>query len=154
MASGAYQSGISKILDGTIDLDTTALKIMLLSSEYTYNPDHDFVDDLTAGSGEVNATNYTGGFGGGGRKAATVSISIDNTNNKVIVAFTDLTWTAIGGATNDTIAGAALIREITNDAASIPLVFFDFTDLSTNGGDFTLDFAAAGANGGNLQFAC
>jgi hypothetical protein len=153
MASGAYQYGISKILDGTIDLDTTALKVMLLSTEYTYNADHDGVDDLTTGSGEVSATNYTGGFNGAGRKSATVAISVDNTNNKVICTFTDLTWTSLGGAANDTVAGAALIREITNDAASIPIVFFDFTDVASNGGDFTLDFAAAGANGGNLQFA-
>jgi hypothetical protein len=149
MASGAYQTGISKILDGTIDLDTTALKVMLLKSSYTYNADHNDVGDLTEISG---VSGYTAGFNGAGRKAATVAISIDNTNNKVICTFTDLTWTALG--TGDTIGGAALIREITNDAASIPIVFFDFTDTPTNGGDFTLDFAAAGDNGGNLQFAC
>jgi hypothetical protein len=148
MASGAYQNGISKILDGTIDLDTAVLKIMLLKSTYTYDPDHAAVSSLTEITGVAN---YTGGFGGAGRKTATVAISLDNTNNKVIVTFTDLTWTALG--TGDTIGGAALVREITNDAGSIPVVFFDFTDIPTNGGDVTLDFAAAGANGGNLQFA-
>lgn len=148
MASGAYQYGMSKILDGTIDLDTTTLKIMLLASSYTYNPDHDGVDDLTEISG---ASGYTGGFGGAGRKTATVAISVDNTNNKVIVTFTDLTWTALG--TGATIGGAALVREITNDAGSIPICFFDLTDTPTNGGDITIDFAAAGANGGNLQLA-
>lgn len=149
MASGAFQAGIAKILDGTIDLDTTALKIMLLKSTYTYDADHDQVSDLTEISG---VSGYTAGFAGAGRKSATVAISVDNVNNKVIVAFTDLTWTALG--TGDTIGGAALIREITDDSASIPICFFDFTDVPTNGGDFTLDFAAAGANGGNLQFAC
>jgi len=153
MASGWYQSGLSKILDGTIDLDTSTLKVMLLSDEYTYNPDHDFVDDLTAGSGEVSATNYTGGYGGAGRKTATISLSVDNTNNRVVGTITDLTWTALGGASNDVVAGAALVREITNDAASVPIAYFDFTNFTTNGSDVTLDFATSGS-GGNLQINC
>jgi hypothetical protein len=149
MASGAYQYGMSKVLDGTIDLDTTTLKVMALKSSYVYDPDHTAVSSLTEISG---VSGYTAGFGGAGRKTATVAISVDNVNNKVIVTFTDLTWTALG--TGDTIGGFALVREITNDAGSIPIVFFDVTDLPTNGGDITLDFAAAGANGGNLQLAC
>jgi hypothetical protein len=150
MASGAYQYGIMKVLDGTIDLDTTALKWFLAASSYTYNPDHDGVDDLT----EITATNYTGGFNGSGRKSASVALAVDNTNNKVIVTFTDpATWTALGGATNATIGAIVLIREITNDAGSIPIVYLDFTDVTTNGGDFSVDMANAGANGGNLQFA-
>jgi len=40
MAAGAYSRGVLNILNGTIDLDTTALKFMLASSAYTYNPDH------------------------------------------------------------------------------------------------------------------
>lgn len=148
MASGAYQAGILAVADGRIDLDTTVLKIMALKSSYTYNPDHDFVDDLTEITG---VSGYTGGFGGAGRKTATVALAVDNTNNKVICTFTDLTWTALG--TGDTIGGFALIREITSDALSLPVCFFDITDIPTNGGDVTLDFAAAGANGGNLQFA-
>lgn len=151
MASGAYQAGIAAVADGRIDLDTTTLKIMALKSTYTYDPDHNFVDDLTAS--EIVATNYAGGFGGAGRKTATLAISLDNTNNKVIITITDLTWTALGGATNDTIGGFALIREITNDPASLPICFFDVTNLTTNGGDVTLDFAAAGDNGGNIQLA-
>lgn len=151
MASKVYQEGIRRILDGTIDLDTATLKLMLVKSTYTPNADHDHVDDIT----EITATNYAGGFGGAGRKTATVAISIDNTNNKVIVTISDQTWSTLGGATNDTISGVALVYPGASDAAGYPIAFFEHSggNITTNGGDFTEDFAAAGDNGGNLQFA-
>jgi hypothetical protein len=146
MASGVYTNGIESVLNGGIDLDTTSLKVMLVASSYTYDPDHDFVDDITELS---SVTNYTGGFNGAGRKAATVTITEQTANNRVVVILGDLTWTALGGASNGTIGGAALIREITNDAASIPIAFFDVTDTPTNGSDVTLDFDATN---GNIRF--
>lgn len=154
MASGLYVTGLSELLDGTIDLDDDTLKIMLVDDNYVYDPDHDVIDnggdDATDPSyNEITATNYTGGFEGAGRKTATVAVEADKTNDRVNVVVTDLTWTALGGASNDTIGGAILIKEGENDAASRLIAFFDVTDTSTNGGDITLDFAAAGT--GNIQ---
>lgn len=148
MAAGAFSRGVLSILNGTIDLDTTALKFMLVGSTYTFNPDHDFVDDLV----EITATNYTAGFNGAGRKAATVTLTEQTANNRVVTIFGNLTWTALGGATNDTVQAGVLIREITNDAASIPIVFLDFTggNVTTNGSDFTINFDATN---GNLRWA-
>ncbi len=152
MAAGAYSKGVSKILDGTIDLDTTALKFMLVDASYVYDPDHPFVSagSTTANiaTNEITATNYTGGFNGAGRKAATVSISEQTASNRVVTIFSNLTWTALGGATNDTIQAAVLIREITNDAASLPIVFLDFSggNVNTNGSDFTISFDATNGN--------
>lgn len=148
MASGWYSNGVLNCLNGTIDLDTDVIKVMLVDEVYAYDPDHDFVNDISAN--EISATNYTGGFGGGGRKTATVTMQASTANNRVEIAIADLTWTALGGALNDTVGAAVVIHEITNDAASIPIAYLDFTDTPTNGGNFTLDFTALGS-GGNMR---
>lgn len=154
MASGFYNQALADILTGSIDMDSNTLKIMLVDASYTYDPDHQVVDnggnDATDPSfNEIVATNYTGGFAGAGRKTATLTVSKQDANNRAVITIGDLTWTALGGATNDTVGGAILIKEITNDAASRVIAFFDLTDTPTNGGDFTLDFD--GSNG-NLRF--
>jgi hypothetical protein len=156
MASGWYSQGLLKCLDGTIDLDTSTIKVMLVDAGYTYDPDHQVIDPGTNDAAdlsfnEIVATNYTGGFAGAGRKTAVVTLQKSNTNNRVEIAIADLTWTALGGATNDTASGAVVIYETGGaDTASIPIAFLDFADTPTNGGNFTLDFAALGS-GGNMQ---
>lgn len=157
MASGLYATGLKEILDGTIDLDNDTLKVMLVNASYTYDPDHDVVDnsagDATDPShNEITATNYTKGHAGAGRKTATVTLAADKTNNRATVAIADLTWSSLGGAANDTVAGAILFKEGANDGASRLIAFFDLSDTVTNGGDLTLDFAASAA-GGNIQIA-
>lgn len=148
MASGWYQQGLFKIANGTIDVDTSTLKVMLVKSTYTYDPDHDFLDDLSEISG---VSGYTSGYGNAGRKTATVTLQTNNTSNRLDIAIADLTWTAL--AAGDTIGGAVLIFETGgSDATGIPIAFFDLTDTPTNGSDITLDFTAL-ASGGNLRIA-
>lgn len=149
MASTAYTNGIENILNGTIDVDTSTLKSMLLTTSYTEDPDHDFVDDL-AGA-ECSATGYTGGFNGADRLTTAMTITEQTANNRVVVIPADKTWTAIGGASNNTLEGVAVIREITNDAASIPIFYCVFSaSLTTNGSDILVDFDDTN---GNLRFA-
>jgi hypothetical protein len=149
MASGAYSRGVLKILDGTIDSDTTPTKIGLAKTTYVPNPDE---SDLTAfAAAEADATGYVGGFGGAGRKAAAVVLAEQTANNRVVHILTDLTWTAIGGAVNNTVAFAVWLRELTNDGLSIPLAFLNFTaNVTTNGSDVLVDFD--GTNG-NVRWA-
>lgn len=154
MASGVYNKGVADILSGVIDADTTALKIMLVDTGYTYNPDHDVIDnggnDATDPSfNELAATNYAGGFAGAGRKAATVTVTEDDANNRVVIEIADLTWTALGGGLNDTLGGAILIKEGTNDTDSRVIAYFELAATVTNGSDITLDFASSG---GNIRF--
>jgi len=154
MASGCYTRGILQTLNGGIDLDTTTLKLMLVDAGYAYDPDHAVVDN-GANNGtdpsfnEVVATGYTGGFNGAGRKTVTVTVVEDTANNRVVVRLADTTWTALGGATNDTVAAAILIREVTDDTQSILIAYLDFTDFTTNGSDVTLDFDGTA---GNIRF--
>lgn len=145
MASTAYSNGVENILNGTIDLDTSAIKSMLLKTTYTEDPDHDFVDDLA--TAECDATGYTGGFAGADRLTTAITLTEQTANNRVVTIPADKTWTAIGGATNNTLEGVALIREITNDAASIPIVYCVFTaSLTTNGSDILVDFDGTDGN--------
>lgn len=156
MASGWYSTGLKKCLDGTIALGTTSLKIMLVSSTYSFDPDTDTLDDGTSGdpnSKELVATNYTGGYGGAGRKSTTVTLQTNDTSNRVDIALSNVTWTALGGATNDTIGGVILVYETGgSDSTSIPIAFFDLTDTPTNGSDITLSMTSLGS-GGNLRIA-
>jgi hypothetical protein len=148
MASGAYSRGIHSINTGVVDGDTTATKIGLGISTYAPNPDE--ANLSTFATSEATATGYTGGFAGAGRKAATVSFTEQTANNRDVAIVTDLTWTALGGATNNTLAYAVWLREVTNDAASIPLAYLNFaSNLTTNGSDVLADFD--GTNG-NVQW--
>lgn len=154
MASGMYSTGLKNCLDGTIDIDTSVLKLMLIDSGYTFNPDEDVVSTaLTAA--ELSCTNYTGGFGDAARKTVTVTLQSNDTDNRVDIAIgTPVTWTALGGAANDTIGGAALIFETGGaDTASVPIAFFDINpDVPTNGSDVSLTFNALGS-GGNIRIS-
>lgn len=152
MASGFYNAALYDIGRGSIDLDTDTLKIVLVTTSYTYDPDGVFIDEAgtDVAATEISVTGYTGGFSGSGRKTATVTGQANNTNNEADFAIADLTWTALSSGA--TIGGAVLVKEITNDAASKLIAFFDLTDTPTNGGDITLDFLALGSRG-NLRLA-
>lgn len=156
MASGAFSRGVLSILNGTIDLDTTACKVMLEQSTYNalFDPDQASIDVAATTNDllgqEATATGYTGAFGGAGRKAATITLTEQTASNRVVTIITDLTWTALGGATNNTLGGCALVREVTSDALSIPIGWFQYTaNLTTNGSDVLNDFD--GTNG-NIQW--
>lgn len=151
MASGAYNRAIKEILDRTLDI-TTGCKVMLVNSTYTYDPDNDFIAAGGASDpddAEITATNYTRGFGGAGRKAATTTFIEQDANNRAVIRIADLTWTALGGATNDTVEGAILVKEGTSDADSKLIAYFDLPTTPTNGSDVVLDFDGTD---GNIRF--
>ena len=156
MASGLYQSAVADMLDGTMNIDTDTVKLMLVDNTYTYDPDTVFVDEAGASDiidAEISVTGYTGGFGGAGRKTVAIALQANNTNNRVDIELNggaDLTWTALGAGA--TIEAAVLIKEITNDAASPCIAYFDISNVVTNGGDVTLQMTSL-ASGGNIRFA-
>jgi hypothetical protein len=142
MASGIYNAGSLALEDGTIDFLTDgAIKIMLLLASYTFDKDHATVTTLA--TDEVTVSGYTGGFNGAGRKVlGTKTVTKDDATDRVKIDAADPSaWTL---ATGETVGGAAVIREATNDAGSTPLFFLDFTDTPTNGGTFTVSFDSAG----------
>jgi len=153
MASGVYTSGLAKMLGMTtaVVFLSDTIKVILLgtATAYTFNKDHDFLDEGGANDptdSEISTTNYTGGFGGSGRKTlASKTISANDTNDRVELDAADVVWTALGPASGGpTLAAAVICKEVTNDAASPMFCYQDFTDTAVNGGDVTLQFASGG----------
>ena len=154
--AGWYHKALAECVIGTIDLNTDTLKLMLVTPGYVYDPDHTVIDNAANDStdpsfNEISATNYTGGYGGGGRKTATITgNTVDNTNNRAYLTIDDLTWSALGGAANATVGALILVKEITNDAASRLIAYLGITNRATDGNDFPINFPSAG-EGGSLQ---
>jgi hypothetical protein len=143
--SGGYSRGVLSILNGTIDADTTVTKLGLAKSSYSPDPDESAL--TTFASSEADCTGYTGGFSGSGRKTATITLTEQTANNRVVTIFTDLTWTSLGGASNNTLGYVVWLREVTNDAASIPIAFLQFSsNVTTNGSDVLVDFDGTNGN--------
>ena len=144
MASFTTNKGRHLILTQALNLvSASGVKVLLYNSSYTPDRDHDFASSITGGtSKELSGTGYTAGFGNSGRKALAGRAFVrDDGTDKVYFDANDLTWTAINAGT---IAGAALIQEVTADTDSPIICFLDPSDLVTNGGDVSLQFAADG----------
>jgi len=153
MASLVHQSGLAKLLGMTAAISylSDTIKVMLLGTgtAYTPNKDTDFLDEGGANDihdAEISTTNYTGGFGGGGRKTlASKTISANDTSDRVEIDAADVTWTALGPPSGGpTLAAAEIIKEVTDDTLSVCICYQDFTDTVVNGGDVTLQFASGG----------
>lgn len=148
MASILFNKAKEEILSGTIDLNADTLKLMLVNSTYTPDPDTLVVDAAGASDiidAEISVTGYTGGWGGAGRKTLTnKSFSNDSGTDRAIFDSTvDYTWSALGAGA--TIVAAVLIKEGgSDDTTSRPIVYIDTNDVSTNGGDITLQLDANG----------
>lgn len=147
MASFVYKPAMSAIAAGTLPMNTSTYKVMLVNASQAANKANQFVStSLTAaeiGSGGA-VTNYVRGWGGSGRKSVSLSL---NTSSNIIqcIISANIVWTSLGGAVNDTIVGAALIKEITNDAASLCIAYWDFSSsVPTNGSDFTITVSGTG----------
>lgn len=106
-------------------------------------------DDLgallgAAGNTEADFTNYA-------RKTLTdtdiVSSAVDDTNNRREADLPDQTWSSAGGAANNSLVKLLVCYDADTgagtDANIVPLVALDFV-ITTNGGDITAQFDAAG----------
>jgi hypothetical protein len=149
MASFVYTPAKSKLLSGDLDLNTHDIRVMLLktSGNTTADTDQDaaVLSDITT-LGEISATNYV-------RKAlANEAVNTDNANNRGEFDADDVTWTALGGASNDTIGAILVYRHVDGTAANdIPIAYIDgaifpggASSMTTNGGDVTLGWNAEG----------
>lgn len=148
MASILFNKAKEEILSGTIDLNADTLKLMLVDSTYTADPDTLVVDAAGASDiidAEISVTGYTGGWGGAGRKTLTnKSFTNDSGTDRAIFDSTvDYTWSSLGAGA--TIVAAVLIKEGgSDDTTSRPIVYIDTNDVSTNGGDITLQLDTNG----------
>lgn len=142
MASLTSNKFRTLLLNNGINLLSDTIKVALVTSAHTPAKGDNFMDTYTAS--ELSGTGYTAGFGGSGRKTlATKAVAQDDTNGWGTFDADDVTWSAINAGTA---AAAVLLKEITSDAASpiIAVVVFS-SAVTTNGGDFTIQWANTGA---------
>lgn len=134
MPSVVYNVAKGAFADGTLDWDTDAVEVLLLSSvEAAPDPDHATVTAVLGDveNTEVSTTNYA-------RQAlAGRSVTVDNTGDRAVLDASDSTWASIGnGAVS---AVSALVF-----AGTVPIALIDFTDTVLNGGDFTIQWSVNG----------
>jgi hypothetical protein len=148
MADFFYNLAKKMLHDATLDLTSDVIQVMLVTSSYVANPDHDFVDEAGTDDPidhELSGTGYTGGWGGSGRKTlASIAITEDDANDRAKFDAADVAWTALGPA--GTAAAALLIRKGTSDDTDALLIahFDTGFPVITNGSDVTLAWDALG----------
>lgn len=128
MASHVYPLAKQAFESGTIDLTSASIKVVLLTSAYTYSSTHQFLSDLT------------------GTIATSGNLASKTVTNGVFDA-ADVTLTAV--ASGSTIAALAGFKD-TGTGSTSPLIWFnDGFSQATTGGDVTVVFDS----GSNRIFA-
>lgn len=146
MANGVYNRAKYMLLDGTLDLPTTAdLRVLLVKSTYTFDPDHNFIDPgISTGSQEISVAGYA-------RQPLTgETIVEDDTNDFAYLDADDIVFAGL--AAGQTVGGAVLYKYNAADTAAELIAFYDLTDTATNGGSITVQWATV-ASGGILKLA-
>lgn len=138
-ANVVYNSFKGKIMDGSIDLDTDTIKVVLVTSSYT--PDIDSHTQYSHITNQVVGDGYTAG----GATLGSAAVSVNTTDDRGEFDAADVTWS------NSTITarGAILYKYVDNagsPADTSPLIcYFDFTeDKVSSNGDFTIQWHANG----------
>lgn len=136
MADGVFNISLGRIAYyGSLPASNDALIAVLLKStglqaDATLR-DHDTLSALLAASNdEADATNYV-------RKTlTTVTVTVDDTNERVDIDCDDLTYTSLGGASNNTVGKLIVCYDPDttggDDTTIVPLTFHDVT-LTTDG---------------------
>lgn len=136
MPNSIYNSFKRDIANGSIDLDSDTIKLMLVTSTYTPNIDtHAKRSDVT---NEVSGAGYTAG----GATLANKSVSINTNTDKSVfdaddVVFSTATITARGAVLYKSRGGASSADEL--------ICYLDFgSDITSTAGNFNIAFDANG----------
>lgn len=133
VSANLYPTGMQKLVQGLLDLDTDTLKCALLDNTPTFQTAHDEFADVSA-----NEIAASGGYVLGGKPLTGPVVSITG-GNTVKLDFDDITWAASTITAykaviyNDTVSGDPLIAWI------------DFGGVqSSSAGNFTIVISASG----------
>lgn len=136
MANAIFNSFKRDIANGSIDLDTDTIKIMLVTSAYTPNIDtHAKRSDVT---NEVSGAGYTAGGVALANKTVTMNITSDKgvfTADNVVIS--TATITARGAVLYKSRGGASSADEL--------IAYLDFgADITSTAGNFNITFDVNG----------
>lgn len=136
MADTLFNSFKRDVMNGSIDLDTDDIKVMLVTDVYV--PDQDAHTKRSDITGEVVGTGYSTG----GASLAGKAVSVDNTDNEGVFDANDLSW----AASTITARGAVIYKARGGAASADELVcYIDFlADKVSTDGAFTIQWNAEG----------
>ena len=146
MAEGdgfAYNGFKKNLLDKVFNLAAAGDTIrQTLHTGYT--PDIDAHDQW--GDAGVSSTEYgTGaGYTAGGKVLANQATAQDNTNDRASFDADDNVWTSLGALTPATPSDTLMYDDTPTSPADPLLFYWELGVTATNGGNFTLQYAAAG----------
>jgi hypothetical protein len=136
MANVIYNSFKRDIINGSIDLDSDTIKLMLVTSAYTPDQDaHAKVSDVT---NEVTGVGYTAG----GITLANKTVTVNNTTNLAVfdadnIVIPNVSITARGGVLYKSRGGVSTADEL--------IAYLDFNiDIISSNGDFSISFDSNG----------
>jgi hypothetical protein len=142
MAYKAYNTGLQYVMSGSVNFTGDTFKMALLSSDYTFDQEHTSVASLTVGR-----------LGTDIPVPATKSVVCDSTNHFSFWKTSGtIIWTGGNQPASGTIIAVCLYKFVTNDAGSIPICYYDPSDLVANNGEITFT-PASDANGGLYKIA-
>lgn len=136
MAAVLYPSYKQRLLDPTmaggggvgVDMNTDTIKLVLLTSGYTYNAAHDMLDDL------VVASNSPASGGTATMTSPTVTNGVFDAADTVCTAVT----------TGNTITQYAVYKDTGTPSTSPLIALYDGHSQATNGGSITVVHNASG----------
>lgn len=137
MASAWYDSGFEGILDGSIDWAADDIRVLLVTTAYTFSAVHDFVNDVTAQ--EVTGAGYS-------RQAlVNESETFDAGTRQYRFDADDVVWASIEDDTAESCDAAIIFKQVTDDTDSILIAYVeDPSAITFNDGQVTLTFDATG----------
>ena len=133
MSTKVCQNFLYIMSKGDVDLDTDALKIILMDTGFVYNraTHHKYSDvsasELGAGNGYLQKTEAMAG----------ISISRNDTLYKVTITWTNPAWTASGGAIGPS-PGAFILDDTVTDDPLVCYIDFGGEGTEPDGGVFTI----------------
>lgn len=134
----AYYASLPATNDALIMI---LLKASGLEADDTLNNYDDVAALLAAANDECDFTNYA-------RKTlASVTVTVDDTNNRVDIDCADVVYTAAGGAANNSVGKAIVVYDpdttTGTDSTLVPVAYFDAV-FTTDGTDQTIQIDSAG----------
>jgi hypothetical protein len=128
-----YTTGITAFLQKLMDWDADSWKCALVTSTYTYDPDHDTYADLT---NEITNTGYSAG----GNAMTTIDAANDDTNDRSECDASDTTFSSISAGDQP---GEACVYNstVTNNLIANCVLT---TPPAPNGGDYVIQWDAEG----------
>ena len=118
---------------GNIDFDADSFKIILMDTGFTFDIDADATYADVSASELATGNGYTQNT----KTLANVSLTEDDTNDRLSVTWDDAAWTASGGSIGPC-PGAIVFDDTTADDTVVGFVDFSSDQTATSGGTFTV----------------